>query len=103
MNAIKELGRRLLVTLIDLATSKKALAAAVGAVLGYVIKDEATRNLMVGSIMSYVLGQSVVDHAKATAEGKLGIAGAQPLPVAVVDSPGASVTNISSPAAPAAK
>lgn len=85
MNLIRTILSRLGVTILDLLTSKKAIATAVAAIVGFVVKDENARNMICASIMSYVVGQGIADHGKAIAEAKLGIAGAAPLPVAVVD------------------
>jgi hypothetical protein len=80
---MKDLLRRLGVTLIDLLTSKKAIAAGLGALAGLVVKDPAVRAHVVEVLMVYIGSQGLVDHAKATAEKKLGVDGAKPLPVAV--------------------
>lgn len=74
MNAIKDLFRQFAVTVIDLVTSKKAIAAAVAAVAAHVIKDPTQRAEVVGGIVAFIFSQGYVDHAKALADAKLGVA-----------------------------
>lgn len=86
-----EIAARLGVTLLDLATSKKALAVVAGWIAHMLVKDPASRSGLEQLIMAYLVGQGIADHGKAVAEGKLGIENAKPLPIGVIDSPGASV------------
>lgn len=79
MKQLKDLARRLGVTILDLLTSKKAIAAAVGAVVAHFIQDPTKAAHVVEIVIGYVASQGIVDHAKATAEGKLGLAGVAPL------------------------
>jgi hypothetical protein len=83
--ALKKIAARLGVTLLDLLTSKKAIAAAVAAIVNLVVQDDGSRQLITAAIMSYIVGQGIADHGAAIAEKKLGIDGAQPLPIGVVD------------------
>jgi len=85
MKQLKNIAARLGVTLIDLLTSKKAIAAGLGALAGLLIKDPATRDHIVQLVMVYIGAQGIVDHAKAATEAKLGIdPNTAPLPIAVV-------------------
>lgn len=74
MNAIKDLFKQFVATVIDLVTSKKAIAAAVSAIMAHVIVDPAKRAEAVGGIVAYILATGYVDHAKALADAKLGVA-----------------------------
>lgn len=85
MKQLKDLARRLGVTLIDLLTSKKAIAAGLAALVGLFVKDPGARDHIVQTLMVYIGAQGIVDHAKAQAEAKIGATGVAPLPIAVVD------------------
>lgn len=74
MNAIKEMFKQLAVTLVDLVTSKKAIAAAVAAVVSHVVVDPAKRAEAVAAIVAFIFSQGWVDHGKAIADAKLGVA-----------------------------
>lgn len=84
MNTIKDFAKRLAVTIIDLLTSKKAIATGVSFVAAHVIKDPTQRVEVIGAVVAFVFSQGWVDHGKAIAEGKIGAAGVAPLPVVVV-------------------
>lgn len=83
MTMITDIARRLGVTLIDLLTSKKAIAAGLAALVGLLVKDPGQRDHVVQVLMVYIGAQGLVDHAKASAEKRLGIADAKPLPIQV--------------------
>ncbi len=85
MKQLKDLARRLGVTLIDLLTSKKAIAAGVAALVGLFVHDATARDHIIQILMVYIGAQGVVDHAKATAEGKLGLTNVKP--IALTDAP----------------
>lgn len=74
MNAIKEMFKQFAVTLVDLVTSKKAIAAAVAAVVSHVVVDPAKRAEAVAAIVAFIFSQGWVDHGKAIADAKLGVA-----------------------------
>lgn len=90
MKTLKNIAARLGVTLLDLLTSKKALAAGAGWLAHMLVKDPGARAGLEQILMAYIVGQGIADHGKAVAEAKLGIAGAQPLPVGVTDAPAAA-------------
>lgn len=87
MKTLKEIARRLGVTLIDLLTSKKAIAAGVAALVGLFVKDAAARDHIVQTLMVYIGAQGIVDHAKATTEKKLGLEGAKPVDLSAAPAP----------------
>lgn len=71
---LKDIARKLGLTIVDLMTSKKALATAAGVIVGLFVKDADARNKIVEGIMVYVASQGIVDHAKAKAAAVLGAA-----------------------------
>jgi hypothetical protein len=73
MSMIKDLFKQLAATIVDLVTSKKAIAAAVAAIAAHVIKDPAQRAEVVAGIVAFIFSQGIVDHAKAAADAKLGV------------------------------
>ena len=56
--------KRLAHTLLDLATSKKAIATATGVIAHKLGADP----IVVGTILTYVVGQGIADHGKEAAK-----------------------------------